>query len=179
MCGLHRGHLTERLLREGFEVIGIDCFTDYYSKEIMEKKNSIGITMVKDVSSYGEVWFEGGYLKVIREKTGFGDGFVNAGICHLTPTILDCVEGMEESERKEYELTGSVRMLNEKEQVKVIPLNGYWNDIGYPWDYIDANRYMLERIKFGVGENTEIWDSAIIRKPAVYRKRLRDKELCS
>ena len=36
-CGGFIGsHLTERLLREGYEVIGIDCFTDYYAREIKE-----------------------------------------------------------------------------------------------------------------------------------------------
>ena len=29
-------HLTERLLNEGYEVIGIDCFTDYYPRNIKE-----------------------------------------------------------------------------------------------------------------------------------------------
>ena len=28
-AGFIGSHLTERLLREGYEVIGIDCFTDY------------------------------------------------------------------------------------------------------------------------------------------------------
>ncbi len=36
-AGFIGSHLTERLLKEGFEVIGIDCFTDYYSREIKEK----------------------------------------------------------------------------------------------------------------------------------------------
>ncbi|MDI6885915.1 MAG: sugar phosphate nucleotidyltransferase [archaeon] len=154
-----------------FVLVYGDLFFDILNfSEIIEKENSIGIARVKDVSRYGEVLFEGGYLTGIREKTGFGEGFVNAGIYHLTPTILDFVERMEESERKEYELTDSVQRLNEKEKVKVIPLNGYWNDIGYPWDFIDANRYMLERTGFAVGKNTEIWDSAIIRKPAVIGK---------
>lgn len=32
-AGFIGSHLCERLLREGFEVIGIDCFADYYSPE--------------------------------------------------------------------------------------------------------------------------------------------------
>lgn len=36
-AGFIGSHLTERLLKEGFEVIGIDCFTDYYSRENKEK----------------------------------------------------------------------------------------------------------------------------------------------
>ena len=36
-AGFIGSHLVERLLKEGFEVIGIDCFTDYYPREIKEK----------------------------------------------------------------------------------------------------------------------------------------------
>jgi UDP-glucose 4-epimerase len=35
-AGFIGSHLAERLLREGYEVIGIDCFTDYYPREIKE-----------------------------------------------------------------------------------------------------------------------------------------------
>ena len=35
-AGFIGSHLTERLLKNGSEVIGIDCYTDYYSKEIKE-----------------------------------------------------------------------------------------------------------------------------------------------
>jgi len=35
-AGFIGSHLTERLFREGYEGIGIDCFRDYYSQEIKE-----------------------------------------------------------------------------------------------------------------------------------------------
>ncbi len=35
--GFIGSHLTDRLLKEGFEVVGIDCFTDYYSIKIKER----------------------------------------------------------------------------------------------------------------------------------------------
>ena len=35
-AGFIGSHLTERLLLEGYKVIGIDCFTDYYSREIKD-----------------------------------------------------------------------------------------------------------------------------------------------
>lgn len=36
-CGGFIGsHLTDRLLREGYDVTGIDCFTDYYARSIKE-----------------------------------------------------------------------------------------------------------------------------------------------
>ena len=36
-AGFIGSHLTDRLLKEGFEVVGIDCFTAYYSREIKER----------------------------------------------------------------------------------------------------------------------------------------------
>lgn len=46
-AGFIGSHLAERLIREGHEVVGIDCFTDYYSKEI---KTSNMETFVEDDS---------------------------------------------------------------------------------------------------------------------------------
>jgi UDP-glucose 4-epimerase len=39
-AGFIGSHLAERLLKDGFDVVGIDCFTDYYSKDIKEKNIS-------------------------------------------------------------------------------------------------------------------------------------------
>lgn len=36
-AGFIGSHLATRLLHEGFEVTGIDCFTDYYPREVKEK----------------------------------------------------------------------------------------------------------------------------------------------
>jgi len=35
-AGFIGSHLVDKLLEEGYEVIGMDCFTDYYPKEIKE-----------------------------------------------------------------------------------------------------------------------------------------------
>lgn len=167
-------HAAKDFIDDAFILIYGDLFFEITNfGEILENPNSIAVASVNDVSRYGEVLFDEGELRLkgIAEKTGSGAGFVNAGIYHLTPPVLECVDRTRESERGEYELTDAIQIHNnEREAVKVIPLDGYWNDIGYPWDYIDANMYMLEQIGFAVGENTEIWDSAVIRKPAVIGK---------
>lgn len=36
VAGFIGSHLAERLLREGFPVIGVDCFTDYYARRLKE-----------------------------------------------------------------------------------------------------------------------------------------------
>jgi len=144
-----------------------DIFFDAPISEVLENRNSMAVFFVEDVSSYGEVIIEEGRVIGIREKSGKGSGFVNAGIYHLDPSIVEFLEKTDRSERGEFELTDSIMMLSERKGVKAVKLDGFWKDIGYPWDYIDANMYVLRKIGFSVGENTEIWSSAVIRRPAV------------
>jgi len=40
VAGFIGSHLAERLIKLGYEVIGIDCFTDYYSRDIKQKNIS-------------------------------------------------------------------------------------------------------------------------------------------
>ncbi|RLJ03889.1 MAG: UDP-glucose 4-epimerase, partial [Candidatus Aenigmatarchaeota archaeon] len=40
-AGFIGSHLVERLLEEGYHIVGIDCFTDYYSED-MKRKNMEG-----------------------------------------------------------------------------------------------------------------------------------------
>ena len=40
-AGFIGSHLADRLLQDGLEVIGIDCFTDYYSREIKDYRSCL------------------------------------------------------------------------------------------------------------------------------------------
>ena len=84
----------------------------------------MAIVKVKDILRYGEVVFEEGRLKGIREKSGYGEGFVNAGIYHLSPSILNFAERTPASARGEYEVTDSIRMPNHSHQVSSL-INRY------------------------------------------------------
>jgi len=160
-------YAAKDFIDDEFVLLYGDVFFDGSINELIKTPNSMAVVQVEDVSRYGEVIFRDSKLVNIKEKSGSGSGFVNAGIYHFDPTILDFIEKTEESNRGEFELTDSIMMLNRSEKVRVVPVNGYWNDIGYPWDYIDANMYMLNKIGFSAGENTEIWSNATIRKPVV------------
>ena len=157
-------------LDDNFILIYGDVFFDASLEEILKNENSMAVFFFEDVSRYGEVLIENGKLAAIREKSGKGRGFVNAGIYHLDPSIVEFLEKTEMSERGEFELTDSIMMLSRRKAVKAVKLEGFWRDIGYPWDYLDANMYLLKKIGFYVGENAEIWSSAVIRKPAVIGK---------
>ncbi len=40
-AGFIGSHLSERLLRDGYQVIGVDCFTDYYSRTLKESNLAV------------------------------------------------------------------------------------------------------------------------------------------
>ena len=46
-AGFIGSHLTERLLSNGYEVIGLDCFTDYYPRTLKEQNISHALTHPK------------------------------------------------------------------------------------------------------------------------------------
>lgn len=42
-AGFIGSHLVDKLLEQGYEVIGIDCFTDYYPREIKEANKNLSL----------------------------------------------------------------------------------------------------------------------------------------
>ena len=162
-------YAAKNFIDEDFILVNGDLFLDIANfSELIKNKNAIAVGKVKNISGYGEVVVRDGKLKEIREKTTrAGEGYANVGIYHLDSSILDFVERTGKSERGEYEITDSLTKLSEEKEISVISLNGYWKDIGFPWRYIDVNMYMLNKIGFSIGENTNIWNSETIRKPVV------------
>jgi nucleoside-diphosphate-sugar epimerase len=52
-AGFIGSHLSERLVAEGYEVIGVDCFTDYYPRPV--KEGNLAELHNSDCFHYGEV----------------------------------------------------------------------------------------------------------------------------
>lgn len=157
-------------LDEDFVVLYGDVFYDGSLEQLVATRDSMAVCEVKDVSAFGAVRIEQGRLVDIVEKGGSGSGLVNAGMYHLTPDILDIIEHTPQSERGEYELTDSLVEYGRERGVRVVPLSGYWRDIGHPWDYLDVNMHVLSKIGLSIGEDSHVWSSAVIRKPVLIGK---------
>ncbi len=66
VAGFIGSHLAEKLLANGFKVIGIDCFTDYYSKEI-KKNNMISFQNNKNFKLIEEDLMKLDLIPIIKE----------------------------------------------------------------------------------------------------------------
>lgn len=121
---------------------------EYHNKR--KCKATIGLAEVSDTSMYSVVKRDTKErITDITEKprpdevTG---NLANSGIMVLSPDIFDAIEKTPRSRRNEYEITDSIQiMINENDVVYGYVLSDYWIDIGCPWDLLEANKILLKK----------------------------------
>ncbi len=183
----HAVGMTKKFAADDFIVLSGDTIVGSDGiKNILRKGMRIGICEVENASEYGVVEVKGNKVKKIYEK--MEEPFtttINAGIYHLNKKIFDAIEKTEKSMRGEYELTDSLNILLEKEEIGYAHLKK-WVDIAYPWDLLDANKKILEemesinqgkvekgavlREKVIIGEGSVILHGAYIEGPVIIGK---------
>lgn len=99
----------------------------------------------EDLSHFGKIEVEGEYVKEIKEKPGSIRGYANLGIYLFKPDVFEFIEKTPLSKRGEYEITDTINlMIKAGRRVAYAVYDGYWNDIGRPWDLLNLNEYILK-----------------------------------
>jgi len=94
-----------------------------------------------------------GYVEKITEKPSVDlnlGNLANAGIFIFNPLIFKAIELTELSIRNEYEFTDSMQILINQLKGKIkgyVINNFFWSDIGLPWHLLEANEFILKRMK--------------------------------
>ncbi len=115
---------------------------------------------VENPEIFGVLKVEGGKVTGIIEKPSKPHAnLINAGIYKLNDSIFAGLKKLEKSERGEYELT----------DVLPYPMNlveiDKWAHISYPWDYLEANRFVLENWGSQISPKAKIKPGAVIEEP--------------
>ena len=148
----------------GNELRGEDRFLvlygdDYYDASVprtflARARQNKGVTMgtanVQDASRFGKIDSKRGLVTEILEKASRAEpGQVNAGIYLMDQSIFPAIGKTKRSIRGELELTDAVGILiKEGTQVHTHPLGSRrWLGINYPWDMLEANKWILESEK--------------------------------
>ncbi len=135
-----------------------------------------------DLSAYGALISKGKYLQEIREKSVSGPGYSNAGLYILTPDIFSFTPSL--SPRGEYELTDMLNAYGKKKPLTIVSAKEQHYSITYPWDLLEVNQYLLNKIKESaieanvkgpvaiegvviIGKGTEIDAFATVKGPCV------------
>jgi bifunctional UDP-N-acetylglucosamine pyrophosphorylase/glucosamine-1-phosphate N-acetyltransferase len=122
-------------------------FTDSLKDFIRLKPPAIAAYSVEDTSKYGRLYIKSGRLVEIKEKIPERiPGLVNAGIYIFPKGIFNLIKKTPLSERKEYEITDTIKMLiNQGIEFKVYRLRGYWKDIATREDLEEVKNFVKDR----------------------------------
>jgi len=160
---------------------------------IKKKKGLITLIEVENPQQFGIISLNSeGFVTNIAEKPSpdrnLGN-LANAGIYVFDPLIFKAIDMTKKSIRNEYELTDSIDILINKLNYKIyghIIKNYFWSDIGLPWQIIEANQFLLDRIesktlgtveehvnisgKVYIGEDSIIRSGTVIKGPCYIGK---------
>ncbi|RLF50911.1 MAG: glucose-1-phosphate thymidylyltransferase, partial [Thermoplasmata archaeon] len=178
------------LLKNFVDDFVVMCGDTIFGKDDIERikncENSIGLFEVENAKEYGIVEMKGEKIIKIHEKMGEPfSNVINAGIYHFNEKIFEFIEKTDKSPRGEYEITDSINLMAKEEEIKGIMLKE-WRDVVYPWDLLEANKEILEKIdgkiegdieknvtikgKVIVGEGSIIMSGSYIEGPVIIGK---------
>jgi len=121
---------------------------------------TIAVTPVEHPEHYGIVELVDSKVTNIVEKPSPDEApshLANAGIYVLSPEIFEMIDRTSASKRDELEITDSLRLLiQEKKSVLAFQIpRQEWLDVGRPWDLLEANQQILNRLDFTVDGEIE------------------------
>lgn len=135
-----------KFLKNKFLLIyGDDLYSKNDFKKIIKKQNSILLKKVSDPSGFGQILTKNGVVKEIKEKPAEKvSDLVNTGVYFLDKSIFDYK--IQKSERGEYEFTDYIKNFIKDKKLNFV-LAENWLPISYAWNLLDANEFLLKKIK--------------------------------
>jgi len=139
---------AETLIRGPFLVLyGDDLYSTKDIRRLLGHRNAALVKEVDDPERFGVYVEEDGIAKRIVEKPKERiSNLANTGCYIFDRNIFSLLKAVQRSERGEYELTDAVSRLIE-DRFEVVKIQDYWLPIGYPWDLLNANRLLLDRME--------------------------------
>ncbi|MCX6707175.1 MAG: sugar phosphate nucleotidyltransferase [Candidatus Woesearchaeota archaeon] len=114
-------------------------------KRLAKEKYAVLVKKVNNLGSFGVYVAEKGFAKKLVEKPKeFVSDIANIGCYKIDSKVFDF--SIKRSERGELEITDFISELIKKDKVKCVEAAN-WFPIGYPWDLLAANEFLLSKIK--------------------------------
>jgi bifunctional UDP-N-acetylglucosamine pyrophosphorylase/glucosamine-1-phosphate N-acetyltransferase len=158
---------AEKMLNDTFVVLAGDTVTEAsVIKRVIEEREgriTLAVKRVKNPREYGVVELSGNTISLFEEKPQHPKtDLANLSVYCMEPTAFNDLKSVGKSERGEYELS------NILVGSKAVVVDGYWRDVGYPWDLFDANEFLLGKLESHSGkvENATINGKVIMEEGA-------------
>lgn len=145
--GYARGHVEGAFL-----VLNGDMLIGQKDLKALVSRKEEAVICVKEVenpSDFGVLETRDNKVtRIIEKPKNPPTNLANAGIYLFRESIFGFIDKTQPSVRKELEITDSIQMLIDSgAPVGYSPLEDSWIDIGYPWDLLKANEYLLKTLK--------------------------------
>jgi len=142
----HAVSLAEKHIEGAFFCLNGDTLVNEENLSLLSKqKNHMAmmVTPVDDGRKFGAVKTKNGILTSIIEKGVKGPASINAGIYLFDKRIFKSLKSIEKSVRGELELTDALKL----NKIYTVDYQGFWKDIGSPWDLLTANELCIKEIQ--------------------------------
>lgn len=143
--GCADGHIDEAFICiNGDVVVEESLFKDLRSFYKKKGGNIITVTQASEPEHFGVIELGGGgEVRSIEEKPkNPKSNLINAGVYVFEPDIFEAIKNTKKSSRDEYEITDTLKLAS----AHGFTYEGFWLDVGKPWDMLDANEFHLKRI---------------------------------
>jgi bifunctional UDP-N-acetylglucosamine pyrophosphorylase/glucosamine-1-phosphate N-acetyltransferase len=90
---------------------------------------------------------------------------INGGFFGLNMDVFEHIHKTGRSPRGEYEFTDTLNMMASQTDVVVRRIEGEWMDVGYPWELLRANEFLMGRLKRDI--RGEVEDGAMLKGEVV------------
>jgi UDP-N-acetylglucosamine diphosphorylase / glucose-1-phosphate thymidylyltransferase / UDP-N-acetylgalactosamine diphosphorylase / glucosamine-1-phosphate N-acetyltransferase / galactosamine-1-phosphate N-acetyltransferase len=147
--------------------------------KLLKPEGIISLIRVENPEEYGIITLDDkGFVENITEKPSKGSNLgnlANAGIYIFTPLIFKAIMKTKKSMRGEYEFTDSMALLISQfsGKIKGYILEDFWSDIGLPWQVLEANTYLLDKLNYEkkgiIEKNVQIDDNVYVGENTLVR----------
>jgi glucose-1-phosphate thymidylyltransferase len=108
------------------------------------------VTPVTRPSEFGiaELAADGSVLSLEEKPASRRSDLAIVGICFFSPAVHVTVRSVQPSGRGELEITDAISMLMAAgQEVRALPVQGFWQDVGRVENVLDCNRAILDALK--------------------------------
>jgi UDP-N-acetylglucosamine diphosphorylase/glucosamine-1-phosphate N-acetyltransferase len=158
---------AEKEIGGTFVAVAGDIITDSENIEKVIKEHegmiTLGVKRVKNPHEYGIVEITDGKVSLFQEKPKYPKTeLANLSVYCMEPSVFEEIRKLKKTEREEYEIVDLFI------GAKAVEVEGYWQDVGYPWHLLDANKHVLSKMEARSGdiENSTIEGKVIMEKGA-------------
>jgi UDP-N-acetylglucosamine diphosphorylase/glucosamine-1-phosphate N-acetyltransferase len=128
---------------------------------------AMAVKPVDDPTSYGVISHDDGRVTDVVEKPADPpSNLANLGIYAFTPDAFDRIDDLQLSARGEYEITDALQAtIDAGGTVSAVEYDGYWLDVGRPWELLDATEILLADLDRRI--DGTVADGATVEGPVV------------